>query len=73
MLLDDLAAVSETVAATSARGAKVEALAGGLRAASPEEQQRVRHLAGLPAGPKALLEGHALAVRNPPEVRHPKL
>ena len=37
VLLADLAAVSETVAATSARGAKVEALAGALRLASPEE------------------------------------
>ena len=37
MLLADLAAVSETVAATSARSAKVEALAGALRLASPEE------------------------------------
>ena len=37
MLLADLAAVSETVAATSARGGKVEALAGALRLASPEE------------------------------------
>ena len=37
MLLADLAAVSETVAATSARGAKVEALAGALRLASPAE------------------------------------
>ena len=37
VLLADLAAVSETVAATSARGGKVEALAGVLRLASPEE------------------------------------
>ena len=37
MLLAELAAVSETVAATSARGAKVAALADGLRAASAEE------------------------------------
>jgi ATP-dependent DNA ligase I len=37
VLLADLAAVSETVAATSARGAKVEALAGALRLASPAE------------------------------------
>ena len=37
MLLADLAAVSETVATTSARGGKVEALAGALRLASPEE------------------------------------
>ena len=37
VLLADLAAVSETVAATSARGGKVEALAGALRLASPEE------------------------------------
>ena len=37
MLLADLAAVSETVAATSARGGKVEALAGALRLASPAE------------------------------------
>jgi len=36
VLLDDLAAVSETVASTSARGAKVEALGGALRLASPE-------------------------------------
>ena len=37
VLLADLAAVSETVAATSARGGKVEALAAALRLASPEE------------------------------------
>jgi ATP-dependent DNA ligase I len=37
VLLADLAAVSEAVGATSARGGKVEALAGALRAASPEE------------------------------------
>ena len=37
MLLDDLAAVSETVAATSARGGKIAALAEALRTASPEE------------------------------------
>ena len=37
VLLADLAAVSETVAATSARGGKVEALAEALRLASPEE------------------------------------
>jgi DNA ligase-1 len=37
MRLADLAAVSEAVAATSARGGKVEALAGALRAATPEE------------------------------------
>ena len=37
MLLDDVAAASETVGATSARGGKVEALAGALRLASPEE------------------------------------
>jgi DNA ligase-1 len=37
VLLADLAAVSETVASTSARGAKVEALAGALRLASPAE------------------------------------
>jgi DNA ligase-1 len=37
VLLADLVAVSETVSATSARGKKVEALADGLRLASPEE------------------------------------
>jgi ATP-dependent DNA ligase I len=37
VLLDDLTAVSDTVAATSARGGKVEALAGALRAAAPAE------------------------------------
>jgi ATP-dependent DNA ligase I len=37
VLLADLAAVSETVSATSARGGKVEALADALRLASPEE------------------------------------
>ena len=37
MLLAELAAVSETVAATSARGGKVAALAGALRAAAPDE------------------------------------
>jgi ATP-dependent DNA ligase I len=37
VLLDDLAAVSETVAATSARGGKIAALADALRLASPEE------------------------------------
>ncbi len=37
MLLADLAAVSETVSETSARGGKVEALAAALRLASPEE------------------------------------
>jgi len=37
VLLADLAAVSETVGATSARGGKVEALAAALRAASPHE------------------------------------
>jgi ATP-dependent DNA ligase I len=37
VLLADLVAVSEAVSATSARGGKVEALAGALRLASPEE------------------------------------
>jgi ATP-dependent DNA ligase I len=37
MLLADLVAVSEAVAATSARGGKVEAIAAALRLASPEE------------------------------------
>ena len=37
MLLDDLAAASETVGATSARGGKIAALADALRSASPEE------------------------------------
>jgi DNA ligase-1 len=37
VLLDDLAAASETVGATSARGGKTAALADALRAASPEE------------------------------------
>ena len=37
VLLDELTVVSETVAATSARGGKVEALAGALRVATPDE------------------------------------
>ena len=37
MLLDDVAAASETVGATSARGGKIAALADALRLASPEE------------------------------------
>jgi len=37
VLLADLVAVSEAVAATSARGAKIEALAGALRGAAPDE------------------------------------
>jgi DNA ligase-1 len=41
VLLADLAAVSEAVASTSARGGKVLALAGALRAASPAEAPAV--------------------------------
>jgi ATP-dependent DNA ligase I len=37
VLLDDVAAASETVGATSARGGKIAALADALRLASPEE------------------------------------
>ena len=37
MFLDDVAAASETVGATSARGGKIAALADALRLASPEE------------------------------------
>src|SRR4051812_22917464 len=37
VLLDDVAAASETVGATSARGGKIAALADALRFASPEE------------------------------------
>jgi ATP-dependent DNA ligase I len=37
VLLGDLVAVSEAVAATGARGAKIEALAGALRGAAPDE------------------------------------